>query len=284
MDVCLIQVPYHAGDARAGSARGPAKCVRAGAADRLAALGLKARITEVEPGIPFRDTVSTSFAVCSRLATKVAEAIAVRELPIALAGGCDASKGVLSGFDHAACGVVWFDAHGDFNTPESTISGYFPGMSMAVITGHCYQRAWARLGHAELIREECVVMLGVRDLDPLERERLERSRIQVVGWHDGEPRENLVPALDRLASRVHQVYLHIDMDAMAPEVAPGVVDRPVPGGLNLDQLDAELGAVVDRFRIRAATIATYNPERDQDERTLGAVLHILETLGRRLAS
>lgn len=278
MNVCLIQVPYHAGDARAGSAGGPARCVQARVADRLVAFGLKVRVTGVDVGIQFRDTVSSSFAVCGRLAQKVGEVMAAGQLPIVLAGGCDVSKGVLSGFEHAACGVVWFDAHGDFNTPESTISGYFPGMSMALITGHCYQRAWARLGNAAPIPEEHVVMLGVRELDPLERERLAGSAIRVVGWQDGWPDGDSRVALDRLAGRVREVYLHIDMDAMTPEVAPGVVDQPVPGGLSLEQMDGELGRVVERFRLRAATIATYNPERDQDDRTLDAVLHILESL------
>jgi arginase len=284
MAIGLIQVPYHAGDARGGSALGPARLVRAGAPDRLGAGGLGVRVTEIGRGIRFRDSVSTSFAVCRQVAAEVAAAIKSEELPIVLAGGCDISKGVLSGFDHKACGVIWFDAHGDFNTPDSTISGYFPGMSMAVITGHCYQRAWEKIGNATPIAESRVVMLGVRDVDPLELERLESSSISVIRWKEGRPEGDVTMTLDQLAGRVTDVYLHIDMDSLDPSIAPGVVDRPVPGGVRLEQLDAALKATVERFRLRAVTIATYNPERDEDGRTLETGLHILELLGRSLSS
>ncbi len=199
-----------------------------------------------------------------------------------LAGGCDASKGILSGFDHRSCGVVWFDAHADFNTPESTVTGYFPGMSMAVITGHCYGGAWSQLGNASPVSEADVVMLGVREVDLAEQERLRRSAIQVVGWEAGKPQASVMACLDRLAGRVEGVYLHIDMDALDPEVAPGVIDQPVPGGLSLEQLEDALNGVAERFRIKAAALATYNPDRDQNDRTLGTALRILEMLGRRL--
>jgi arginase family enzyme len=78
---------------------------------------------------------------------------------------------------------------------------------------------------------------------------------------------------------VDEVYLHIDNDALDPAVAPGIVDEPVPGGLSLEQLEDVVDAVTARFRIRAATLATYTPERDEDERTLRAGLRVIELLG-----
>ena len=282
MQLRLIQVPYMAGDERAGSARGPARCIQAGAEKRLRAAGHEVRVVEVERSGPFRDSGSSSLAVCKQVAAAVKEAVEAGDLPIVLAGGCDVSKGVLSGIEHAACGVVWFDAHGDFNTPESTITGYFPGMSLSVITGHCYRRAWERLGNAGPVPEGNVVMIGVRELDPAERERLQRSAIRVVYWNDGEPQESVEKCLDRLAERVREIYLHIDMDALDPEVAPGVVDRPVPGGLTLEQMEDAIGAATMRFGIKAVTLATYNPDRDRDDRTLDTALRLLEGLGRRL--
>jgi arginase family enzyme len=77
------------------------------------------------------------------LAPVVREAVRAGRTPLILAGSCDASMGVLAGVDHAGWGVVWLDAHGDFNTPESTVTGFFPGMSLATITGHCYRKLWA---------------------------------------------------------------------------------------------------------------------------------------------
>jgi arginase len=283
MQLRLIQVPYMAGDDRAGSARGPARCIQAGAEKRLRAAGHGVRLARVERGAPFRDSVSSSLAVCKQVAVDVKEAVEAGDLPIVLAGGCDVSKGVLSGMEHGSTGILWFDAHGDFNTPESTITGYFPGMSLSVITGHCYRRAWEQLGNARPVPEGNVVMVGVRELDPAERERLQRSAIQVVYWNDGEPQGSVDACLDRLAERGREIYLHIDMDALDPEVAPGVVDRPVPGGLTVEQMEQAISAATMRFRIKAVTLATYNPDGDRDDRTLHTALRLLEGLGRGLS-
>jgi len=139
MQVCLIQVPYMIGDEHQGGSKGPQRYVQAGAEKLMAARGVAVTVERIERGKPFRDSSSASLAVNKELAAIVRQAIEAGQLPLVLAGSCDVGMGILSGFDHAGCGVVWIDAHGDFNTPESTISGFFAGMSVAVITGHCYQ-------------------------------------------------------------------------------------------------------------------------------------------------
>jgi arginase len=284
MNVCLIQVPYMAGDERAGSSRGPHRYVAAGAERLVTVNGTAVRTVRADRGDAFRDTVSASFAVCRDLARLVRQAIEDGEFPLVLAGGCDATKGVLSGFDHASTGVVWFDAHGDFNTPESTISGYFPGMSLAVITGHCYRAAWTQIGGSQPVPENATVLIGVRELDPAERQRLEASAIDVVPWRGGQPQADVHDALDRLAAHVRDVYLHIDIDALDPAVAPGVVDRPVPGGLSLEQAEEAIRAVTTRFALRAVDLAVYNPDLDEGDRTLRAGLRIIELLGGAIAN
>jgi arginase family enzyme len=123
-------------------------------------------------------------------------------------------------------------------------------------------------------------MFGVRDVWPeAERERLQHSAITVVEWRDGRPQVDTLAPLDELAGRVREVYLHIDLDAFAPEVAPGVVDEPVPGGLSLADAEAIVRGTSARFRIRAATLATYTPDLDHDDKTLRVALRILELLG-----
>jgi arginase len=278
MEICLIQVPYCCGDEHQGASKGADRYVQAGVERVLAAKGATVTLKRVERGVPFRDSASSSLADCRQLAQIVGEATTAGQFPLVLAGSCDVSKGILSGFEHAHCGIVWLDAHGDFNTPESTITGFFPGMALALVTGHCYRNYWAQLGNSAAIPEAATLLMGVRDLDPAERERLERSAIQVVSWHDGKPQTSVTAALDRLAERVHEVYLHIDMDVLSPELAPGIVDHPVPGGLSLQDMDKVLRALSARFRIRAAALATYNPDLDQDRKTLRAGMHIIEQL------
>jgi arginase len=215
-----------------------------------------------------------------QVAARVRDAVVTGQLPLVIAGSCVTCLGVLAGFDHARCGTVWIDAHADFNTPESSASGFFPGMSLAVATGHCYADYWAQIGDHTPIAEENVVLFGVRDLSPEgERRRLAASRIAVVGWREGKPERDVLPPLDRLAERVDDIYLHIDLDGFAPEVAPGIADEPVPGGLSGEDAETIVRASSERFRLRAVTVATFTPAKDKDDRTLRLALSLIEWIG-----
>jgi arginase family enzyme len=153
-------------------------------------------------------------------------------------------------------------------------------MSLAVVTGHCYRNYWSQIGESTPLAEEAVVMLGVRDVWPdAERDRLNSSKIHVVEWRDGQPQDDVLASLDRLATRVPEVYLHVDFDGFAPEVAPGVADEPVPGGLSADDAEAIIRATAEHLHIKAATLATYTPEFDSDDRTLRLGLRLIEVIG-----
>jgi arginase len=280
IDVCLIQIPYHAGDDRHGSSEGPAHLLEAGAVELLKGHGVAVTVEQVGRGGPFRDTASSAAQVNKRLAAIVAGAIADGALPLILSGSCNSCMGVLAGFEHSRCGAVWIDAHADFNTPESAASGFFPGMSLAVVTGHCYRNYWAEIGDNTPLDEAAIAMFGVRDLWPqAERERLERSAIEVVEWRDGKPQADVLAALDKLATRVPEVYLHIDFDGFAPEVAPGIVDEPAPGGLSLEDAQLIIRGAAERCRIRAVTLATYTPESDEQGKTLRLGLKLIDLIG-----
>ena len=203
-----------------------------GARELLAAGGhrVAVELVELSRAGPSPDAPSASLAVKTALAPVVGRSLAAGRLPIVLAGSCDASLGVLAGFDHSRCGVVWIDAHADFNTPESSVSGFFPGMSTAAIAGHCHADLWSQAGDSTPIPEEHIVRLGTRELSPeAERDRLEHPAVRVVAWHDGVPLGDVDVALDERAKRVDEVYLHVDNDALDPRVAPGVVGRAGSG-------------------------------------------------------
>ena len=274
MDVSMIQVPYMMGDERQG--KGPLRLVQAGAEKLVTAKGVAVAVERVERGEPFRDSGNAALIVGKRLASTVQQAIEAGRLPFVFAGGCDASAGVVSGFSHRQSGAVWFDAHGDFNTPETTVSGYLPGMSLAVITGHCFRKYWAQMGDNTPVCESSTLMLGVRDLDPAEKERLERSDIQVVKWRDGKPQSDVRIAIETLAESVRAVYLHIDMDSLDPQFAPGVVVDPAPGGISLQDMEEAIRAVFAHFRVRAVTLAAYDSDHDQDDKTLRTALRLIE--------
>jgi arginase len=236
-------------------------------------------VETIDRGGRFRDTAASAAQVNTRLAHGVRQAVEGGRLPVVLSGSCNSAMGVLAGFDHACCGAVWIDAHADFNTPESAMSGFFPGMSLAIVTGHCYRNYWAQIGDSRPLAEDAIVMFGVRDLWPdAERQRLERSAIEVVPWRDGLPQRDVEATLDELARRARDVYLHIDFDGFAPEVAPGIVDEPVPGGLSLANAEQIVRGTAERVRIRAGTLATYTPERDRHDKTLTVGMRLIDLL------
>jgi arginase len=262
----LIQVPFMCGDGEHVASAGPRRVAQAAGLPTVAVDAV-------------RDGGDASLCVNRGLAAAVREVVEDGALPVVVAGSCDASLGVVAAVSDGGCGVVWLDAHGDFNTPESSVSGFFPGMSLAVVVGHCHRERWAQVGGSGPVDEGAAALLGVRDLSPAaERERLEASAIQAVPWRDGRAQGDVIGALDVVAGRVRSVYLHVDLDAFDPAVAPGVVDAPVPGGLSPADGDLVVRAVTERFDVRAATIATYVPSRDRDDRTLDVALRLIELL------
>src|SRR5438874_1280271 len=197
MEVALIQVPYMIGDERHGASKGPARYLDAGLERLLGDAGVASSVVRIDRTESFRDSASASRVVNTKVQKAVRNAIGLRQLPLILAGSCDVSMGVLAAFDHSRCGVVWIDAHADFNTPESTVSGFFAGMSLAVISGHCYRSLWAEIGDSTPVPQAAIVLLGLRDLSPAaERERLTASSIRVVGWRDGKPDRDVDQVLD----------------------------------------------------------------------------------------
>jgi arginase len=276
MPVCLIDVPFAMGDDRHDASQGGRRLIDDGGRELFARRGIACRVVRVERRAPFADTASACLAVQREVATVVATAAGAGELPIVIAGSCDTAAGVLAGLPRERCGVVWIDAHADFNTPDSTVSGFFPGMALAIVTGQCYAAWWAQIGNAAPVPEDHVALLGVRDLSPAaERERLERSGMLRVAWVDRRPDGDIDATIAALADRVDDVYLHVDLDALDPSIAPGIVDAPVPHGLSLPQVDDVLGAVTGRLGVRAVALTTYTPSRDVDGATHASALHVL---------
>lgn len=197
--------------------------------------------------------------------SQLARAVAAHDgPPVVLARNCNSCVGTLAGLRRNDVGIIWFDAHGDFNTPETSITGTLEGMSLAIATGACHRDLGERIGLIRPVPEANVVLVATRSLDPEEAVRLQRSAVTVI------PLAGLPAAIQALSARVAAVYLHLDMDVLDPGISPGV-SFSAPGGIAPDELYAAIRMVGAGISIAAAAIANFNPDRDREGRTLRIV-------------
>jgi arginase len=180
----------------------------------------------------------------------LADHIADDDFPIVYAGDCVSVIGVLAGLQQ--CGVdpllIWLDAHGDFNTGETTPSGFLGGMPLAMLTGRGEQTIVTGAGLRPLPDEQ-VILVDARDLDPGEDEAVAASGIVVV-------------SVDRLAHTLPPdapIYVHVDVDVVTPDDLPAV-NYPARDGPSLAQVRAAMINLAATGRVAAVSISGWNPE------------------------
>ncbi len=264
--VALAKQPF----SPTGTSVGPTTMAKGGIQDSLALWGASVRVEESA----LTATEDTEYGAWKRLGMALghfADIVAGNEkdgyFTVGLLATCPSMPGLVAGLQHSGpngrklrIGMLWLDAHPDFNTPETTRSGSLGGMPVAVATG----RALAVMRHdAHLdppLADDDVVMGGVRLIDPLEKKLLDASRIQRVSVDD---LRNASPAvfaqLDRLNRNVDKIYVHIDMDVLDPREVMGHVNK-VPNGPSSAQLASLFEKIFSRYpKASAIGFATIPP-------------------------
>jgi arginase len=212
----LISWPFDLGVADVG--------VGAGGRDLARDEQLRARLAEqgwavsldTVPGVDERAPETRRvFELNRRLAHRVRAAVDEGAFPLVLGGNCNSCLGTVSGVRPGRTGVVWFDAHANFDTTDDNLSGYFDVMALTILTGSAWRGLRETIPGFEAVDERDVVLAAVRDLEPYQRDFLERSAVRSVPG----AMEGLEPALDDLRDRVDRVYLHLDLDALDAEEA-----------------------------------------------------------------
>ena len=264
--------------------RGPLHFREHGVTDRLRAAGREVRESIVDVVAPFPTEIGTSFAVYRALAEQVCTTVERNEFPLILAGNCGSSLGTVSGVhagtpnDQSGIGVIWLDAHADFNTPETTASGFLDGTALAALTGRCWSALTASIPGFRPVPDAHVVLVGARDLDPAEEQLLAASRVRRVEATrlraDGAAAA-LDPALTELARHVSRVYLHIDLDVHEPSEAQAN-QYAAPGGLSPAAVRDLVRVVSERFEIAAAALTAYDPT--YDDRMLDVGWQLMEVI------
>jgi arginase len=277
MNVAIIGVPYALDEPNVGPDNAPDALLDAGLAQRLEAQGCEtilAQQIDIPPSSePREQRLGQLF---TRLGHEVARARAGGFFPVVLGGDCMTSLGTLAGLlDPESTGVVWCDAHGDFNTPEISPSGYLGGMPLACATGRTLDTLREQSKLTVPLPERNVLLIGANALDPLEERALVGSSVRLVRAADLDgDRATLDRALHDIGV-LPQVYLHIDIDVVDPSEAPGV-NYPAAGGLRVEQMRAIVRAVAGMGNLAALALTAVRPEKDSDGRTVRAALDLIE--------
>src|SRR5688572_19792128 len=145
MRIRILQVPYDSGQRALRMGRGPLHLVERGLADRLQDAGHETEVELIETGETFPSEIKVTFDLQRRLADRVRATIATGAMPIILGGNCNYTVGAMAGIDPLHTGLIWFDAHGEFNTPETTVGGFLDGMGLALGTGRCWRQIAATI-------------------------------------------------------------------------------------------------------------------------------------------
>ncbi len=286
MITAVIQVPYDSGQRERRMGCGPAALLRRGAVDRAAAAGGEAVAARIDTDEAFPGEIAVAFDLARKLSGEVARARRQGAFPLVLAGNCISAVGTLAGLaDVPRLGVVWLDAHGDMNTPETTESGFLDGMALAVAGGHCWQQLAARIPGFRAIPGAATLHLGAQVLDPGEADLMLRGAIATIPGPElrAKGAAAIGEALERLAREVDAVYLHLDMDVHASAEAKANAFA-LPDGPTPQQVRAIVEAVVQRLPVVAAGLAAYDPEHDRTGSTADAALSLIEALVRSVAA
>lgn len=275
MKLRILAVPYDTALRNFRMGGGPDRLLRGGLVDALEAAGHTVDVERLDPderSIPAE--IGTAFELNRELAGRARAAVEAGAVPIVLSGNCISALGTLAGLSPTRCAVLWFDAHGDFNTPETTTGGFLDGMALATLTGRCWKQLAASVPGYRPVSESDVVLLGARSLDPLEERLLGQSEVTVLSPR--QVRAELPNQLSELSGRLKDVYVHLDLDVLDPGEGRANALAP-PDGLSLEELRAALERIRVEFRIRAVAVTAYDPSFDPDGHLVRAAISLLHS-------
>jgi len=280
----ILGVPLDLGQRRRGVDMGPSALRAARLQSSLCGLGHKVEdagdlpvaIPETQAEGDGRARFMNEIAyVCGAAAQRVTTFRENGETPLVIGGDHSIAVGTVAGMSHEAhsrdekLGLVWFDAHADMNTPETTPSGNVHGMALASLVGLGDPKLTSLLGMTPIIEAPYVALIGARDLDEEEKPNVRDSGIHVFTMRDIDQLgiSTVVERAIKVISRgTAGLYVSLDMDFVDPAEAPGV-GTPVPGGATYREAYLAMELVADSGLMRSLEIVEVNPILDSDNRT-----------------
>ena len=267
MRVDLVTVPYRYDERGEGLGAGPDALLAAGLPDQLRTAGIDVtgpHEAHLDPALQQEGRTALNIG---RLGADTARLVAAARRngdgALVLAGDDTAAIGVVSGLEQAAgagaaIGVVWVDAHGDFNTPETSFSGILAGMPVAILAGLAGPLWRNAAGLATPVATGNIILAGVRELDEKEEELIRSTDVQVVPASQLCDGDDFARAIDRLAQGCTLLFLHVDLDVLDPRFVPSA-STPSANGLSVDELIEAMAKVLQTRKVAAVAISSLNP-------------------------
>jgi arginase len=285
--IAIIGAALDLGAGRRGVDMGPSAIRYAGLEERLASLGcdcadwgnVATAVAEATAsGDPRARFLPEIRSTCERVARRVGEAVGEGRLPIVLGGDHSIALGTLGGLAAAAGGpgaALWIDAHGDLNTPETTPSGNVHGMPLAAALGHGGAAFESDAWPLPALDPARTTLIGVRSLDDGERALLGEVDVAVHTMSEVDRRgiESLVSGALERAEGAAFVHVSLDMDALDPEVAPGV-GTAVRGGLSYREAHLAMELVAESGLLGSFEIVEVNPILDRENATAALAVEL----------
>jgi arginase len=298
--IVVIGAPLDLGSHRRGVDMGPSALRVANLNSRLAALGyavddlgnVPVRQREATPEGPSgAKYLAQIAATCERLGQMVYEALQHGQSPLVLGGDHSIAAGTVAGVSrffhdrHQKLGLIWVDAHADMNTPHSSPSGNVHGMPLACCIGHGPPELTGILGFSPKVDPATVALVGIRDIDSLERNHVRDSGIHAYTMRDIDERGLRSVMADAIAAATNGTagfHLSLDLDYVDPSHAPGV-GTPVRGGATYREAHLAMEMINDSGAMVSMEAVEVNPVLDEANRTADlAVELILSAMGKKI--
>ncbi|MCB0129962.1 MAG: arginase [Caldilineaceae bacterium] len=303
--VRILGIPMDLGQQRRGVDMGPSAVRYAGLFQRLEQIGcvvedagnvrvperdeaaVRAHYDSRHPIGPVQGTLRhlpEVISACAAIYAVAKECAASPEIPVFLGGDHSVAIGTVGGtagggLDNGPLGLIWVDAHGDFNTPATSPSGNIHGMPVAVLTGQGHPDL-VELGHpGPKVLPQNIVMIGIRDLDGKERTLLAASGVYVYTMRDVDEL-GMATVIRRALSHLNhlsRIHVSFDMDAMDPGEVPGV-GTPVTGGLTTREAHLLMEILAESGKVCALDVVEINPILDDGNRTAELAVDLIASL------
>lgn len=292
LHISIVGVPLDFGQSRRGVDMGPSAIRYAGIISRMESIGHEVvdegdiRVSVVEQKKHNDSNLKNLDEVIQAttdLALKVAEVIDAGRFPLVFGGDHSIAIGTLAGLasKYKNLGVIWYDAHTDFNTAEISPSGNIHGMPLAVSVGLGHESLVNIHSEGQKIKPENIVVIGARSVDPEERKLIKESGIKVFTMHEID-RYGMTAVMEEAikylrAREVDGVHLSLDLDGLDPLYTPGV-GTPVPGGISYRESHLAMEMLEDSGMITSAEFVEVNPILDEGNKTADVAVGLMGSL------